>query len=60
MLLMEGGKILMSNQVRFDENLYPYRNHIMVEQNLIDIAELDIVTADNRLKQRVQMDQVHA
>ncbi len=46
-LLIEGtNKIVISNQVKFDENLYPYRNHNMVEQNLSDIAELDIITTN--------------
>ena len=44
-LLIEGTKkIVILNQVKFDENVYQYRNHNMVEQNLSDIAELDIIT----------------
>ncbi len=44
-LLIEGtNKIVILNQVKFDENLYPYRNSNMVEQNLSDIVELDIIT----------------
>ncbi len=34
----ETGKILISNQVKFDENLYPYRNRDMVSQHLHDIT----------------------
>jgi hypothetical protein len=44
-LLIEGtNKIVISNQVKFDENLYPHRSRNMVEQNLSDVAELDIIT----------------
>ncbi len=46
-LLIEGtNKMVILNQVKFDENLYLYRNHNMVKQNLSDIAELDIITLD--------------
>jgi hypothetical protein len=40
LLIESTGKTLVSNQVRFDENLYPYWNCSMAEQNLSDIAEL--------------------
>ncbi len=47
-LLIEGtSKVVISNQVKFDENLYPYRNRNIIEQNLSELAELDIVTRDN-------------
>jgi hypothetical protein len=46
-LLIEGTKkMVILNQVKFDENLYPYRNSNMVEQNLSYIAELNIKTAE--------------
>ncbi len=46
-LYIEGtGKILISNQVRFDENLYPYRNTKMVSQHLNDIMVVDVMSLD--------------
>ncbi len=46
-LYIEGtGKILISNQVRFDENLYPYRNCEMVSQHLDDITVVDVMSLD--------------
>jgi hypothetical protein len=48
-LIEETGKILISNQVRFDETLFPYRNKKMVDAHLINITELgmlDVVTLD--------------
>jgi hypothetical protein len=42
----ETGKILISNQVRFNENLYPYRNCDMVSQHLNDIAVVDVTSLD--------------
>jgi hypothetical protein len=44
LLIEETKKILILNQMEFDENLYQYRNHSMIEQNLSDIAELDVIT----------------
>jgi hypothetical protein len=47
-LLIEGaGKILISNHVRFNENLYQYQNCNMVKLHLSDMAELDILNLDN-------------
>ncbi len=47
-LLIEGTtKIVILNQVKFDENLYQYRSCNMIEQNLGDIAELDVITRDH-------------
>jgi hypothetical protein len=44
-LYIEGtGKILISNQVRFDENLYPYRNSEMVSQHMNDITVVDVMS----------------
>jgi hypothetical protein len=45
--LIEGtGKIVISNQVRFDEDFYPYRNRNMIERHLNDIAKLCILIID--------------
>ena len=49
LLIEETGKILISNQVLFDETLFPYRNKKMVDVHLTNIAELeqlDVVTLD--------------
>ncbi len=41
------GKILISNQAQFDENLYPYRNRDMVLQHLHDMTEMmDVMSLD--------------
>ncbi len=40
------GNILISNQVKFDENLYPYRNSDMVWQHLHDITVVDVMSLD--------------
>ncbi len=46
-LLIEwAGKILTSNQVRFDEHLYLFRNREMGSQPLSDVAELAVLTID--------------
>ncbi len=48
-LIEETGKILISNQILYDETLFLYRNNKMVEAHLINIAELgmlDVVTLD--------------
>ncbi len=37
-------KILISNQVSFDENLYPYRNSEMVSQHLNDITVVNVMS----------------
>ncbi len=44
----ETGKILISNQVKFDENSFysSYRNHNMVSQHLHDITEMDTISLD--------------
>jgi hypothetical protein len=42
----ETGKILISNQIKFDENLYPYRNCDMVSQHLYEIAVVDVMSLD--------------
>ena len=49
LLIEETGKILISNQVIFDEPWFPYRNKEMVDELLINIAELgplDVVTLE--------------
>jgi hypothetical protein len=46
-IYIEGtGKILISNQVRFDKNLYSYRNCEMVSQHLNDITVVDVISLD--------------
>ncbi len=50
LLIEETDKILISNQVRVDETLFPYSNKKMVDAHLINIAELgmlDIVKLDS-------------
>jgi hypothetical protein len=42
----ETGKILILNQVKFHENLYPYRNRYMVSQHLHDITAVDVMSLD--------------
>ena len=42
----ETGKILVSNQVKFDENLFSYRNRNMVLQHLHDITVVDVMSFD--------------
>ncbi len=47
MLYIEGtGNILISNRDKFDENLYPYRNSVMVSQHLNDIMVVDVMSLD--------------
>jgi hypothetical protein len=44
-LYIEGtGKVLISNQVKFNENLYPYQNSEMVSQHLNDITVVDVMS----------------
>jgi hypothetical protein len=50
-LYIEGtGKILISNQVKFNENIYPYRNlnSEMVSQHLNDITVVTVVDVMSR------------
>ncbi len=50
--LIEGtGKIItgISNQGRFDEDFYTYRNSNMIKYHINEIAEVDILTRDTGL-----------
>ncbi len=44
--LREQVRFMISNQVRFDENLYPYLNSEMVSQHLNDITVVDVMSLD--------------
>ncbi len=47
--LIEGtGKIItgISNQGRFDEDFYPYRNSNVIERHLNEIAKVNILARD--------------
>ena len=48
LLVEDTGKILISNQVRFDEMFFPRRNSQMIDDHLTNITEIDIVTLDRR------------
>jgi hypothetical protein len=57
----ETGKILISNQVKFDENLYPCRNCNMVSQHLnnitvVDVMPLDIITGSTSHQRLISVD----
>jgi hypothetical protein len=43
LLIEETGKILISNQVRFDEIFFPRRNLQMIDDHLSNITEIDVV-----------------
>ncbi len=62
LLVEETCKILISNQVRFDETLFPspYSSKILVDAHLINIAKLgmlDIVTGDQGETEWVKYEQ---
>jgi hypothetical protein len=45
--LIEGtNKTVISNQGKFDERLFPYRNRKMVDEHIDDIMQLDILTPE--------------
>ena len=46
LLIKETGKILISNQVRFDETFFPTRNRQMIDYHLTNITEIDVVSLD--------------
>ncbi len=46
LLIEETGKILISNQVRFDETFFPRRNRQMIDNHLSNIPEIDVVSLD--------------
>ena len=46
LLVEETGKILISNQVRFDETFFPRRNKQMIHDHLTNIPEIDVVSLD--------------
>ena len=48
LLVEETGKILISNQVRFDETFFPKRNRQTIDYHLTNITEIDVVTLDRR------------
>ena len=47
LLVEETGKILISNEVRFDEGLFPRRNRQMIDDHLTNLADIDVVRLDN-------------
>ncbi len=46
LFIEETGRILISNQVKFDESLYPSRNCDMVLQHFYEITEMDMMSLD--------------
>ena len=44
LLVEETGKILISNQVRFDETFFPRRNRQMIDDHLTNITEINVVS----------------
>ncbi len=46
LLIVETGKILISNQVRFDETFFPRRNQQMIHDHLSNITVIDVVSLD--------------
>jgi hypothetical protein len=46
LLIEETGKIVISNQVRFDETFFPGRNWQMIDDHLSNLTEMDVVSLD--------------
>ncbi len=46
LLIKETGKILISNQVRSEETLFPGRNRQMIDDHLTNITKIDAVSLD--------------
>ena len=46
LLVEETGKILISNEVRFDESFFPRRNQQMIDDHLTNLADIDVVSLD--------------
>ena len=45
--LIEGtGKHLISNQAKFDEDFFPYRNRKMVDEHIDNLMKVDILTPE--------------
>ena len=54
-LLVEAtGKVVISNQVKFDESLYQYRNRVMIDKHIDDLMEVDILTPEPGQYQWIQ------
>ncbi len=46
-LLVEAkGKVVITNQVKFDESLYQYLNRVMIGKHIDDLIEVDILTPE--------------
>ena len=43
----ETGKILISNEVMFNERLFLRRNRQMIDDHLTNLADIDVVRLDN-------------
>ena len=46
LLFEETGKVLISNEVRFDESFFPRRNRQMIDEHLTNLADIDVVSLD--------------
>ena len=46
LLVEETGKVLISNEVRFNESFFPRRNRQMTDDHLTNLAYVDVVSLD--------------
>ena len=46
LLVEETGKVLISNKVSFDESFFPRRDRQMIDDHLINLADIDVVSLD--------------
>ena len=46
LLVEETGKILISNEVRFNESFTPRRNRQMIDDHLTNLADIDVFSLD--------------
>ena len=52
----EKGKVLISNEVRFNEGLFPRRNRQMIDDHLTNLADIDVVSLDRGGMRQVTFD----
>ena len=46
LLVEETGKVLISNEVRFNESFFPRRSRQMIDDHLTNLADIEVVRLD--------------
>ena len=55
-LIKGTNKVIVSNQAKFDEGFFPYRNREMIDNHIDHITNLDVVTPEPGYYQFIQFD----